>query len=285
MSNGNNNTETSPLSKHVRPTVAWASFIVYCIAMFQLLSPLIADKAWVPITVLLGIPAGFVGWYFGVRNQEKNQEKLTSGIASAVVAGIKTSVSAPATQPEPQSQSQPAVEPAPQPEPEAQPSSVPLPPLTLVQFAPEKEQFEAELPEAARGVYGVVNDATLFYEAWTRGTTRFNRKDTDWAAFLDRLGNRYFSSIWGLYRRDENGNVLVDSEGKPELVEEDALAYASEHLNDRLGCSTCQIPPGCTFTDLAFKADKMGEAYYTSYRWMLDLRRYLDGKFFPWQQQ
>ncbi len=63
-----------------------------------------------------------------------------------------------------------------------------------------------------------------------------------------------FCEIWG----------IPGSVGNP-------IAYATEHLNDDFGCTTCKRPAGCTYPDLAFKARQMGEGYYTIYVRLVNL--------------
>jgi len=45
----------------------------------------------------------------------------------------------------------------------------------------------------------------------------------------------------------------------------DPITYATEHMNDNLGCMTCGNKTiGCTYPDLEFKARQLGEGYYIS---------------------
>ena len=76
MENENGTVETSFLSKHVRPTLAWAGFLIYSILLFGFLPALVADKEWGVVGVFLAPLIGFGLWYVGVRSQDKNFEKF-----------------------------------------------------------------------------------------------------------------------------------------------------------------------------------------------------------------
>ena len=253
MANGNGtngNYDNSPLSRHVRPTLAWAGFLVYTIILFMVVPPLIDDKAWGYLGILLGSLIGMCYWYFGVRGQQKSLDMLTTGIKNGVVAGLQQIIN-PSPSPAPLPGPTPAPLPGPQPQP-GRDNGGQGPAPTPVPEAFNEAVFDAQVEEAARGVYGVVNQATKFYEAWELGAIRhgnppvakFDWTDPAWVAYLRKLINLYFSSIWGL--KDDAGNLLSSG----------SLEYAIIHLNDEKGCTTCGgRGTECPWTSIQQKAD------------------------------
>ena len=136
-------------------------------------------------------------------------------------------------------------EPAPEPEPE------PGVDFDAVSF--EKAVEASVIPQ-----YTVKNDSTVFYTARTKFI------NTEWTAegfknaaqYVLDLAKQNFRTIWGL----------------PEGV--DPIPYATEHLNDNLGCTTCAAG-GCTYPDLRFKAMQMGTGYYAAYLDLIEMTKYV----------
>ncbi len=99
-------------------------------------------------------------------------------------------------------------------------------------------------------VYGEVNPSTTFYEAQAVLNSKVWATANDYkqgVVVVKELARAAFRYIWGL----------------PDTAT-DPLAYAKEHLNDNLGCTTCG-PRTCTYPDLRFKALQLGTGYYSSY--------------------
>ncbi len=107
--------------------------------------------------------------------------------------------------------------------------------------------------------------STHFYEAWNAGWEVYDPKDPEWAATLRKYANDYFASIWGLFNKD--GSCM-----------DDAFIYATDHLNDDKGCTTCPRGKSCTYPDLEFKALQMGEGYKVAYDWVVYIEKYLAGE-------
>lgn len=137
-------------------------------------------------------------------------------------------------------------EPAPEPEPEPEPG---------VEF--DAVAFEKAVEASVIPQYTIKNDSTVFYTARTKFI------NTEWTTegfkqaskYVLELAKKNFRTIWGL----------------PEGV--DPIPYATEHLNDNLGCTTCAAG-GCTYPDLMFKARQLGMGYYTALLDLIEMTKY-----------
>ena len=117
--------------------------------------------------------------------------------------------------------------------------------------------FEKAVDDAVVPTYTIKNDSTVFYTARTKLLT------TNWtdggfkqgAKYVLELAKQNFRFIWGL------------------PVGVDPIPYATEHLNDSQGCTTC-ASGGCTYPDLKFKAMQQGQGYYTAYLDLIEMQRY-----------
>lgn len=117
--------------------------------------------------------------------------------------------------------------------------------------------FEKAVEASVIPQYIVKNDSTVFYTARTKFL------NTEWTAegfknaaqYVLALAKKNFRTIWGL----------------PEGV--DPIPYATEHLNDNLGCTTCAAG-GCTYPDLMFKARQLGMGYYTALLDLIEMVKY-----------
>ncbi len=128
----------------------------------------------------------------------------------------------------------------------------------------DEAAFDAALERDVEPMYSVKNPATKFYLAWDRGTKRFDPEDPVWGAYIEKLVNLYFSSIWGL--GDEGGALLTKN----------AVQYAIDHLNDDKGCTTCTSNLACKWTTLQQKADYMGKTSYAyALKWVETVENYL----------
>ncbi len=96
MANGNGTTDqydASPMSKHVRPTLAWAGFFVYCMTLFATLPVALADKEWGLVGLLIAPPIAFALWYVNVRSGDKMFDKFSTMQGTAIknaLAAFKT---------------------------------------------------------------------------------------------------------------------------------------------------------------------------------------------------
>lgn len=117
--------------------------------------------------------------------------------------------------------------------------------------------FEKAVESSVLPQYTIKNDSTVFYTARTKFL------NTEWtpdgfkqaAQYVLDLAKKNFRTIWGL----------------PEGV--DPIPYATEHLNDNLGCTTCAAG-GCTYPDLMFKARQLGMGYYTALLDLIEMAKY-----------
>jgi hypothetical protein len=263
MANGTNGTDplnASWLSKHVRPTVAWLSLGIYAVGLFSVLPYLIKAEQWGFIGALLAVPVGFVGWYFGVRNQEKDKDtlKTLTNTVAKIVDALPKADSGTTTS---------AVEDV---EPAVEEKPVPI----KYEYRPfDEATFDAYIETLVADYKEPASRATQkFDRAWAHGIAEFDWKDPTWISYIGKLLNLWFSSVWGLY--DEQGN----------LMDSGALEYADLHRNDELGCTTCKGGPGCTYPNLEFKANEFGGGYLNSFTWMQHFKEYIEGKFLPWQE-
>lgn len=282
--NGTNTVDTTPLAPWIRPSfAALAGGVALWIIVVAALAAIDAG-AWVFVGGLLSILLIYVGWYFNVRNQDK----AVGIVQSAFAAGFQTALPIQPPVPGPQNGGQTGqVTQVVTPGGGGQAPIVPWPglPVTPQPAQPvvqpeifDEAKFDAEITAAIQGQYGVVNDATKFYEAWQRGAVRtgdppvarFSPQDPAWVAYLEKLVNRYFSFEWGL--KDDAGNLL----------EIGALEYAIAHINDDKGCATCggKELAKCPWTSIQRKAEYMGEAYRISLRNYHMVELYAQGMYF-----
>lgn len=79
MANGIDNYDASFLSKHVRPVLALLSGIWFLVMGAVIILAVINGNGSIAIAGgIMIIPAGYAGWYFGVRGQEKDKNGLKS---------------------------------------------------------------------------------------------------------------------------------------------------------------------------------------------------------------
>jgi hypothetical protein len=263
--NGNNvydPADTNPISPWIKPGFsALAGIVALWLIVVSALAAITAGN-WVLVGGLIGVLLIYVGWYYG----QRNQDKAVSVAQSAFMSGFQTALPIQPPAPSPQnggqtSQVTQVVTPGGGQAPIAPWQGLPVTPQPAPQPVPPPQtfneaQFDAEITAAIQGQYGVVNDATKFYEAWRNGAVRygdpprvrFSSQDPAWVAYLRKLVNRYFSFEWGL--KDDAGNLL----------ETGALEYAIAHINDEKGCATCggKELAKCPWTSIQQKADYMG---------------------------
>jgi hypothetical protein len=119
----------------------------------------------------------------------------------------------------------------------------------------DKKAFMAEVKRDVKGVYGEINNCTVFYEARDKiagnaAPWQFNNKQAQrdaWACVFE-LAGKAFTEIWGV-----------------------SFQVALDHLNDDGGCTTCGTRT-CYYPDIDFKARMLGMEYYAS---LLDYRKTL----------
>jgi hypothetical protein len=265
MSNGNGNGtdlyDSAPISKWIRPCVAIAgalegfALLVYD-AIYAIASPEPSLAIIAIVGAIAGVGLGYAGWYFGIRSQDKGISTLKSTITELANV-VKTQNGTPPKADNGQSAGEGDLPVEPEPvEPE---------PIEPSQYEPfDEATFDAELEADTEGIYSVKNAATKFYLAWDRGRRRFDPQNSDWASYIRKLVNLYFSEIWGL--KDASGN----------LISESAVAFAEAHLNDEKGCTTCAGAKSCIWTSLQQKADYMGKTSYAyALQWVQSVENYL----------
>lgn len=262
--NGNNvydPADTNPISPWIKPVFsALCGLVALWLIVVSALAAITAG-AWALVGGLIGVLLIYVGWYYGQRNQDKAVSSVQSAFMAGFQAGLPVTPIIPTPQPGggtgQQTQvvnqgGQAPIVPWPGMPVTPPPAPQPIPPPETF----NETQFDAEITAAIQGQYGLVNDATKFYEAWRRGAVRygdpprvrFSSQDPAWVAYLRKLVNRYLSFEWGL--KDDNGNLL----------ETGALEFAITHINDDKGCTTCggKELAKCPWTSLQEKADYMG---------------------------
>ena len=126
------------------------------------------------------------------------------------------------------------------------PKPVEIKPAEPVVVPFDKAAFMDEVNKTTEGRYTLVNPATTFYNAsqivfpsWKFDNTTAWQEAKD---LLKRLCGDYFKSVWG---------ATYDE--------------ANLYLNDPLGrgCLTCTASQkGCTYPNLKYKAQQLGEGYY-----------------------
>jgi hypothetical protein len=240
MSNGNGETEevrTSWLSAHVRPTLAWFGFFVYCAFLTQIIPTALTDKEWGIVGVLIAPLIAFALWYVGVRSQDKMWDKFMvmtgRGFANRVP---QAQIQIPSVFIPPAQQGTPTITTNSTEYATAEEGERPVP------F--DEPDFLKAVDADVVNKYGVFNACTRLYTAQAKAATFGLLNNRECADLLVELGEDAFKEIWGVN-----------------------LKEATEHLNDPAGCTTCgDKPSGCTYPDLYFKARHLGMSYYAILR-------------------
>lgn len=218
-----------------QPYITFTSFTVFLILV--LAGKIDPENLWWVVLVVLT-------FWFGETAVKKIGGFVKSSIATSVTSQIQPI----------QAVTQPAPTPEPVDEPEDEPVDEPAL-IPMVEF--DAVAFQKAVDDAVVPTYTVKNDSTVFY------TARTKLLNTDWSAegfkqaakFVLDLAKQNFRTIWGLPK------------------DADPIPYATEHLNDNLGCTTCAAG-GCTYPDLRFKALQMGQGYYTAYLDLIEMTKY-----------